>query len=445
MFLIDYNTHPLHTVHAHAEIIYTMSQLTILNEIEQLPADALFGIKQRYGQDDRATKVDLGIGAYRDNTGKPWLLPAVRAAEQKIHSDVATYNHEYLPITGLPALTKGAAQVLFGEELVNEHSDRIVTVQSISGTGALHIAAKFLSKFFSSKKIYLSDPTWANHKAIFEAQGLTTTTYPYWNAATKSLRFQEFLHAIETAPEGSVFVLHACAHNPTGLDPTEEQWTELIDAIAKYDHIALFDSAYQGFASGSLSKDAYAVRLGMKKLALASPILVCQSFAKNVGMYGERVGCFHIVLPNQSEETTAVVKPAVQSQLAKIVRSEVSNPPAYGAKIVGTILADDVLTNQWYTDMITMSSRIQTMRVSLRNALINLKTPGTWDHIVEQCGMFSFTGLSPEMVKRLEEEHAVYMVGSGRASIAGLNEGNVEYVANAIDEVVRHYLTQSKL
>lgn len=422
-----------------------MSQLTLLNDLQELPADALFGIKQRYAQDTREPKVDLGIGAYRDNTGKPWVLPAVKLAEEKIHADVNTYNHEYLPITGLPALDKGAAQVLFGEELATEHEDRIVTVQSISGTGALHIAAKFISKFFISKKIYLSDPTWANHKAIFEAQGLITDTYPYWDAATKSLRFQEFLQSIEDAPEGSVFVLHACAHNPTGLDPTEEQWAELIDAIAKYNHIALFDSAYQGFASGSLSKDAYAVRLGMKKLALASPIFVCQSFAKNVGMYGERVGCFHIVLPNQSEETNAIVKPAVQSQLAKIVRSEVSNPPAYGAKIVGTILADPVLTNHWYDDMITMSSRIQKMRVSLRDALVELKTPGNWDHIVQQCGMFSFTGLSPEMVKRLEEEHAVYLVGSGRASIAGLNDGNVEYVAKAIDEVVRHSMTQSKL
>lgn len=414
-----------------------MSQLTILNEIPQLPADALFGIKQRISQDTRSPIVDLGIGAYRDDSGKPWILPSVRAAEAKIHADTNTYNHEYLPISGLPALTKGAAQVLFGEELAEESADRIVSVQSISGTGALHIAAKFLASFFPEKLVYLSDPTWANHKAIFEAQGMKTATYPYWDAATKSLKFAEYLETIKTATAGSVFVLHSCAHNPTGLDPTEEQWEELLQAIADAGHIALFDSAYQGFASGSLDKDAFAVRLGLGKLRLTSPVLVCQSFAKNVGMYGERVGCFHLVIPDQDEETNARVKPAVLSQLAKIVRSEVSNPPAYGAKIVGTILADPVLTNEWHDDMVTMSSRIHEMRVSLRDHLVKLGTPGNWDHIVNQCGMFSFTGLSPAMVQRLEEEHAVYLVSTGRASIAGLNAGNVEYVAKAFDEVVR--------
>lgn len=414
-----------------------MSQLTVLNEIPELPADALFGIKQRIAADDRTPLVDLGIGAYRDDEGKPWILPAVRAAEAKIHADTHTYNHEYLPIGGLPALTRGAARVLFGDDLADESSERIVSVQSISGTGALHIAAKFLASFFPERTVYLSDPTWANHKAIFEAQGMRTATYPYWDAATKSLRFAEYLAAVKEAPEGSVFVLHACAHNPTGLDPTQEQWEQLVHAIAESGHIALFDSAYQGFASGSLDKDAFAVRLGVEKLRHSSPVLVCQSFAKNAGMYGERVGCFHLVIPDQGEETNATVAPAVRSQLQRIVRSEVSNPPAYGAKIVGTILDDPVLTNQWHDDMVTMASRIGEMRRALRDKLVELKTPGNWDHIVGQCGMFSFTGLSPAMVKRLEEEHAVYLVSSGRASIAGLNAGNVEYVARAFDEVVR--------
>lgn len=423
---------------------FAMSQLTILNNIEQLPADALFGIKQRYTQDNRGVKVDLGIGAYRDNSGKPWVLPSVKLAEQKIHSHPETYNHEYLPITGLPELTSGAAQVLFGETLAAANKDRIISVQSISGTGALHIAAKFISKFFMNKKIYLSDPTWPNHKAIFEVQGLSTATYPYWDARTKSLKFQGFLDAIKNAESGSIFVLHACAHNPTGLDPTEQQWQQIIDTIAANNHIALFDSAYQGFASGSLEKDAYAVRRGLERLSKVSPIFVCQSFAKNVGMYGERVGCFHTIIPDQSNELNLKIKSAVQSQLAKIVRSEVSNPPAYGAKIVGTILSDGKLTQQWHEDMITMSSRIHKMRGALRDHLVQLKTPGNWDHITEQCGMFSFTGLTPDMVKRLEEQHAIYLVSSGRASIAGLNEGNVEYVAKAIDEVVHHCSTHSK-
>lgn len=421
-----------------------MSSKTIFNNVEQLPADALFGVKQRLSQDPRETKVDLGIGAYRDNNGKPWVLPSVHEAEKLIRED-PSYNHEYLGIAGLTSLISGAAKVILGEDSPALQEQRVVSVQSLSGTGALHIAAKFLNKFCSEKVVYLSQPTWANHTAIFETQGLKTATYPYWNAATKSLDLEGYLNAIKDAPKGSVFVLHACAHNPTGLDPSKEQWVDILDALVKGDHIVLFDSAYQGFASGNLDNDAYAVRLGLEKLATVSPVLICQSFAKNVGMYGERVGCFHLVLPQQdSSIDLASVKKAIASQLAKITRSELSNPPAYGAKIVSTILNTPKLTQQWHKDMITMSSRITKMRHALRDQLVKLSTPGTWDHIVEQCGMFSYTGLSSEMVRRLEEEHAVYMVSSGRASIAGLNDGNVTLVAEAIDEVVRHF-SEAKL
>lgn len=416
--------------------------LTLFNNVEELPPDALFDIKKRYSEDSRTNKVDLGIGAYRDNNGKPWVLPSVKAAEKAIHAD-PSYNHEYLPITGLQSFTKGAANVIFGDQL---YVDRTISVQSVSGTGALHTAAKFISKFLQDRTIYLSSPTWANHKAIFELQNLKTATYPYWDAATKSLDLPKYLDTIKNAPEGSVFVLHACAHNPTGLDPSKDQWVEIIDELIAKNHLMLFDSAYQGFATGSLDRDAYAVRLGVEKAKTHSPIMVCQSFAKNVGMYGERIGCFHLVLPDQhNEQANTKAYKAVKSQLAKLVRSEISNPPAYGAKIVSTILNNETLTKQWHDDMITMSSRIHSMRIALRDHLLALKTPGTWDHIVGQCGMFSFTGLSPEMVKRLEVQHGVYLVSSGRASIAGLNTGNVEYVAKAIDEVVRHFSNESKL
>ncbi|CAI4619284.1 CQS_1a_G0034340.mRNA.1.CDS.1 [Saccharomyces cerevisiae] len=415
---------------------------TLFTNIELLPPDALFGIKQRYGQDQRVTKVDLGIGAYRDDNGKPWVLPSVKAAEKLIHND-SSYNHEYLGITGLPSLTSNAAKIIFGTQSDALQEDRVISVQSLSGTGALHISAKFFSKFFPDKLVYLSKPTWANHMAIFENQGLKTATYPYWANETKSLDLNGFLNAIQKAPEGSIFVLHSCAHNPTGLDPTSEQWVQIVDAIASKNHIALFDTAYQGFATGDLDKDAYAVRLGVEKLSTVSPVFVCQSFAKNAGMYGERVGCFHLALTKQAQNKT--IKPAVTSQLAKIIRSEVSNPPAYGAKIVAKLLETPELTEQWHKDMVTMSSRITKMRHALRDHLVKLGTPGNWDHIVNQCGMFSFTGLTPQMVKRLEETHAVYLVASGRASIAGLNQGNVEYVAKAIDEVVRFYATEAKL
>lgn len=425
-------------------IIYFAMSRSLLNNIEELPADALFGVKQRLNQDPRKVKIDLGIGAYRDDNGKPWVLPSVRKAEELIHSD-PSYNHEYLGIAGLPELSSGAAKVILGENSKALAEKRVVSSQSLSGTGALHLAAKFISKFFPQKLVYLSDPTWANHISIFEAQGLKTASYPYWNAQTKTLNLNGFIDAIKSCPKGSVFVLHACAHNPTGLDPTQEQWSLILDACVDNDIIPLFDSAYQGFASGNLTKDAYAVRLGIEKFETSAPIFICQSFAKNVGMYGERCGCFHLVLPKQEAGVNAAVAKAVSSQVNKIIRSEVSNPPAYGAKIVAKIINNDALSLQWHEDMITMSKRITKMRHSLRDKLVELNTPGNWDHIVEQCGMFSYTGLSRQMVERLEKEHAVYMVSSGRASIAGLNDGNVEYVATAINEVVRFYGNDSKL
>lgn len=421
-----------------------MSSSKILNGIEKLPADALFGIKQRYQTDSRAEKVDLGIGAYRDENGKPWVLPSVRTAEKLVQDD-PDYNHEYLGIGGLPQLTSTASEVLLGSDSRAINENRVVSVQSLSGTGALHLAAKFISKFINGRTLYLSDPTWANHRAIFATQGIKIATYPYWDASTRSLDLNGYLSAVRSASPGSIFVLHACAHNPTGLDPTPEQWKQILAAIAENDHVALFDSAYQGFASGDLDNDAYAVRLGVETLSKVSPTLICQSFAKNVGMYGERVGCFHVILPEQSAEINSKVSAAVVSQLHAMVRAELSNPPAYGAKVVARIFNTPELRQQWHQDMVTMSSRIKSMRKALRDQLVELKTPGTWDHIVEQCGMFSFTGLNPEMVARLESQHAVYMVSSGRASIAGLNEKNIKHVAYAIDEVVRYHSQSSKL
>lgn len=410
-------------------------------EIKELPPDPLFGLKARYTKDSRSDKVDLGIGAYRDNNGKPWILPAVKLAEKKLIND-DNYNHEYLPIEGYKDFVVNAGKIIIGEESVAIKEDRIVSQQSLSGTGALHLVGKFLKDFYHNKtaKIYLSKPTWANHNQIFTSLGFEVDNYPYWDNDNKSLDLQGFLKAIEDAPQGSIFLLHACAHNPTGLDPTEDQWLQILNKLSEKDHLPLFDSAYQGFASGNLEKDSFSIRTAVDKKIFKAPILICQSFAKNCGMYGERVGAVHVI----PSETNEKLNNAIASQLKKIIRSEISNPPAYGAKIVATILNDKELFNQWQEDLTTMSSRINKMRLKLRELLINLQTPGTWDHIVNQTGMFSFTGLNPDMVKRLEEKHGIYMVGSGRASVAGLNDGNVEKVANAFDEVVRFY-AKSKL
>ena len=422
----------------------TMSRGFFRANIKQLPADPLFGLKARYAKDLRSNKVDLGIGAYRDDNGKPWILPSVRLAENMLQNS-SDYNHEYLPISGFPSFTSAAARVILGDDSKAISENKLVSIQSLSGTGALHVAGLFLKNQYKSENesadaslptIYLSNPTWANHFQIFNVLGLKTESYPYWNTSTKSLDLTGLLSTIDSAPEGSVFLLHATAHNPTGLDPNEEQWSKILDALSKKRHLPLFDSAYQGFSSGSLAKDAWAVRQAVNNMGSKYQfpgLLICQSFAKNVGMYGERVGAVHVVLPSNDE----ILQNAIQSQLSKIIRSEISNPPAYGAKIVSKILNTPELYKQWEQDLITMSSRIGKMRQELVNELNRLETPGTWNHITEQQGMFSFTGLTPEQVASLEKDHGVYLVGSGRASIAGLNPGNVAYVAKCIDAVVR--------
>ncbi|KAF3988128.1 hypothetical protein FT663_03671 [Candidozyma haemuli var. vulneris] len=414
-------------------------------EVKELPPDPLFGLKARYVADSRSDKVDLGIGAYRDNNGKPWILPAVRKAERKL-IDSDGYNHEYLSISGYEPFLEQSAKVILGDDSSAIKEGAVVSQQSLSGTGALHLAGAFLKQFYAGNHtIYLSKPTWANHNQIFTSLGFKVDNYPYWDAKNKKLDIDGYLNTIKSAPKGSIFVLHACAHNPTGLDPTAEQWTQILKTIAEYDHLPLFDSAYQGFASGDLDKDAAPIREAIKAGTITSPILICQSFAKNVGMYGERVGAIHVVLPlSENASTRDPLKRAIKTQLQKLTRSEISNPPAYGAKIVATILTDQALRQQWQEDLITMSSRIISMRKELRRQLEELGTPGTWEHITNQTGMFSFTGLSADMVARLEKNHGVYLVSSGRASVAGLNEHNVSKVAKAFDEVIRHF-AKSKL
>lgn len=395
--------------------------------IQTLPPDALFDLKARCNKDPNPQKVDLGIGAYRDESGKPWILPSVRLAEKKLQQD-STYNHEYLGISGYAPFTESAKKVILGD-----YSGPVVSQQSLSGTGALHVAGLFLYKFLTTsgkKNLYLSNPTWGNHKQIFSEIGFDVKSYPYWSQ-DKTLDISGFLSTIESAQSGSIFLLHACAHNPTGLDPTESQWKQIIDLINQKNHIAIFDSAYQGFASGDLIKDRFSIDYALSHKTY-TPIVICQSFAKNMGMYGERVGAIHIVNDDLQ------VNKAIISQLNKIIRSEISNPPAYGSKVVSLILQDQELYNQWNKDLLTMSGRIHEMRLLLRKNLISLQTPGNWDHIVDQQGMFSFTGLNAKQVERLEKVHSIFMTSNGRASIAGLNKGNVERVAKAIDEVVRY-------
>jgi aspartate aminotransferase, cytoplasmic len=277
----------------------------------------------------------------------------------------------------------------------------------------------------------MSNPTWANHNQIFGNVGLPTAQYPYFDKGTKGLDFEGMKSALNSAPERSIILLHACAHNPTGVDPTFEQWKEIASIMAAKKHFPFFDCAYQGFASGSLDRDAAAVRYFVEQ---GFELLVCQSFAKNFGLYGERAGCFHFVAPRDGGSETVS---RIASQLAILQRSEISNPPIYGARVASTVLNDPALFAEWEDNLKTMSGRIIAMREALRGKLEALGTPGQWNHITDQIGMFSFTGLSEPQVLKLREEFHVYMTKNGRISMAGLNTRNVEYFAKAVDKVVR--------
>jgi aspartate aminotransferase len=306
-------------------------------------------------------------------------------------------------------------------------------MQTISGTGAVHLGALFLAKFYTGNKtVYLSSPTWANHNQIFTNVGLPIAQYPYFSKETKGLDFEGMKSALSSAPDRSIILLHACAHNPTGVDPTPEQWRDIASVMRQKNHFPFFDCAYQGFASGDLARDASAVRYFIEQ---GFELVIAQSFAKNFGLYGERAGCFHVAVAPGTDAHNTVAR--IASQLAILQRSEISNPPLYGARIASTVLNDEGLFAEWEDNLRTMSGRIISMRKELRAKLEELGTPGTWSHITDQIGMFSFTGLTEAQVLRLREEAHVYMTKNGRISMAGLNSRNVEYFAKAVDKVVR--------
>jgi len=399
--------------------------------VPQAPEDPLFGLMAAFRADQSPDKIDLGIGAYRDDNAKPWVLPVVKKADEILRNN-PELNHEYAPIAGIASFTSKAAELMIGADSPALQEKRVTSIQTISGTGAVHLGALFLAKFFKGNRtVYVSNPTWANHHQIFNNVGIPTEQYPYFDKNTKGLDFQGMKAAIEGAPDRSIILLHPCAHNPTGVDPTLDQWKELAAVIRAKNHFPFFDSAYQGFASGNLSRDAAAVRYFIEQ---GFELLIAQSFAKNFGLYGERAGCFHMITSPGPEATSNITR--IASQLAILQRSEISNPPLYGARIASTVLNDPALFSEWETNLATMSGRIITMRKELRSKLEALGTPGTWNHITDQIGMFSFTGLNEKQVQRLRDEAHIYMTKNGRISMAGLNTKNIDRFAEAVHKVV---------
>ncbi|KIM48153.1 hypothetical protein M413DRAFT_439876 [Hebeloma cylindrosporum] len=395
------------------------------------PPDPILGVTEAFKADKDPRKINLGVGAYRDENGKPYILPSVKKAEEIVQSSKP--DKEYLPITGLPEFTKNSALLAYGAESDVIKQGTVAITQSISGTGALRIGGAFLARHYPhSKAIYLPAPTWGNHIPLFGDSGLEVRKYRYFNKETVGLDFEGLKADLKAAPEQSIVLLHACAHNPTGIDPTPEQWAEISDIVKEKKLFPFFDMAYQGFASGSTAKDAFAVRHFVSQ---GHQIALAQSFAKNMGLYGERVGAFSLTTADPAE------KARVDSQLKIIIRPMYSNPPLHGARIANAILNNADLYTQWESEVKGMADRIISMREKLYTTLQkDLNTPGEWGHIKSQIGMFSFTGLTSPQTKALAEKAHVYMTADGRISMAGLNGNNIEYFAQSVDAAVRGQL-----
>lgn len=329
-----------------------------------------------------------------DDNGEPYVLPSVRTAEKKVVD--SSLDKEYAGITGVPAFCKAAAVLAYGSGSTAIKEDRVAITQSISGTGALRIGGEFLKRFYPhAKKIYIPNPSWANHNAVFKDSGLEVVKYKYYNKDTIGLDFKGMIADLEAAPSNSIIVLHACAHNPTGIDPTEEQWKTISETIKSKSHYPFFDMAYQGFASGDTDKDAFAVRYFQRQ---SHNFCLAQSFAKNMGLYGERVGAFSICCDSAEE------KKRVDSQIKILVRPLYSNPPVHGARIASEILNNPDLNKQWLGEVKGMADRIISMRALLKKNLQDLGSKHNWDHITSQIGMFAYTGLTAEQMSKLAEE-----------------------------------------
>ncbi|CAL9050435.1 unnamed protein product [Musa banksii] len=399
---------------------------SVFANVVQAPEDPILGVTVAYNKDPSPVKVNLGVGAYRTEEGKPLVLNVVRRAEQLLVNDPSRVK-EYLPITGLADFNKLSAKLIFGADSPAIQEIRVATVQCLSGTGSLRVGGEFLARHYHERTIYIPQPTWGNHPKVFTLAGLSVKTYRYYDPTTRGLNFEGLLADLSAAPPGAIVLLHACAHNPTGVDPTLDQWEQIRLLMRSKGLLPFFDSAYQGFASGNLDADAQSVRMFV---ADGGECLTAQSYAKNMGLYGERVGALSIVCKS------ADVATRVESQLKLVIRPMYSNPPIHGASIVATILKDRELYHEWTIELKAMADRIINMRQQLFDALRARGTPGDWSHIIKQIGMFTFTGLNTEQVTFMTKEYHIYMTSDGRISMAGLSSKTVPHLVDAIHAAV---------
>jgi len=398
---------------------------SLLSTVELAPRDPIIGVTEAFNADPNPHKVNLGVGVYTDENGKVPLLECVKRAEREI-TDSAT-PRSYLPIDGIPAYDREVRSLLFGASSDAVTTGRAVTVQAVGGTGALKVGADFLRRFAPGAQVWISDPSWENHRALFEGAGFTVNVYSYFDAATRGLDFDGMIAALENIPGGSIVVLHACCHNPSGVDPTPEQWNRIVEVVRRRDLVPFLDLAYQGFADG-IDADGAVVRAF---LATPGPLLLASSFSKSFSLYGERVGALSVVGADRDEALR------VLSQLKKTIRANYSSPPAHGSQIVARVLCEPELRALWEAELATMRNRIKLMRALLVERLHEHVPGADYRFMLKQRGMFSYSGLTKLQVQRLRDEFGVYAVDTGRICVAALNQHNVNYVAEAVAKVIQ--------
>ena len=398
---------------------------SLFSEIPLAPKDPILGVTEQFVADTRPGKANLGVGVYYDGNGKLPLLSSVAKAEDALAE--AHASRGYLPIDGINAYNKAVQTLLLGADAPPIAEGRCITAQSLGGTGALKLGADFIRWFAPDRDVYISNPSWENHRAIYEAAGFAVQQYPYYDSKSGELDFNGMIASLESAKQGSIVVLHACCHNPTGIDLTPEQWDRVVDVVTSREHMPVLDIAYQGFGEG-IDADAVAVR---KFVAAGRPLLIASSFSKSFSLYGERVGALTAVLSDAAEAQR------VLSQLKRVIRTNYSSPPTHGSATVSRILNTPELRNEWEGELAGMRDRIRRMRVGLADRLKAAGAQRDFSFITRQQGMFSYTGLSAAQVDRLREEHAIYAVASGRICVAAVNDGNIDRIAGAIAAVTR--------
>ena len=398
---------------------------SIFAAVELAPRDPILGLTEGFNADSHTTKVNLGVGVYYDDNGKIPLLGAVKAAEKTRLE--AMPPRGYQPIEGLAAYNQAVQKLMFGDDSAIIKEGRAVTIEALGGTGALKVGADFLKRLYPQAKVHISDPSWENHRALFESAGFTVENYTYYDAATRGVDFAAMSAYLAALPANSIVVLHACCHNPTGADITNDQWKTVVDIVRSKNLVAFIDMAYQGFADG-IKEDAVALDLFS---ASGLQFFVSSSFSKSFSLYGERVGALTIVTDSKDEASR------VMSQVKRVIRTNYSNPPTHGGAVVAAVLSNPELRAQWEAELAGMRDRIRAMRVALVAQLKNSGVEQDFSFVTRQRGMFSYTGLTAAQVERLRSEYGIYAVSTGRICLAALNTKNIDYVANAIAAVLK--------